>query len=208
MNEMLAVMTITIVAVISPGPDFAMITRASYVNGRKTGLLAALGIACGVQFHVFYTLFGVALIMAHSPLMMSIMKYVGAAYLIYLGISALCQKQESSQQTANTDKVRNFAAFKMGLFTNALNPKTMLFVIATFSQVMTQHSSISRGLSYGLFMSFAHWMWFSLVAVFFTSKKIRSQILSHQLIADRIVGVVLMSLGMLLAVSHMSTTAA
>ncbi|CAG9295198.1 LysE family translocator [Celerinatantimonas diazotrophica] len=205
MNEMLAMMTITIVAVISPGPDFAMITRTSYANGRRTGLLAALGIACGVQVHVFYTLFGVTLLSTHAPLLMNVMQYIGAAYLIYLGISALLH-HPSSQPTQSVTNVSGFAAFKMGFLTNALNPKTMLFVIATFTQVMSAHSSIWHGLGYGLFMSFAHWLWFSLVALFFTAQTIRLRILSHQLIADRIMAVVLIGLGMLLAVSHLNIT--
>lgn len=53
MNEIIAVATITILAVISPGPDFAMVTRSSYTYGVKTGLICALGIAIGVQAHVF-----------------------------------------------------------------------------------------------------------------------------------------------------------
>lgn len=206
MNEMFAMMTITIVAVISPGPDFAMITRTSYASGRQTGLLAALGIACGVQVHVFYTLFGVALLTAHSPLLMRVMQYIGAAYLIYLGLSTLLQKQKSPQQTAELTRASGFAAFKMGFLTNALNPKTMLFVIATFTQVMAEHSSIWRGLGYGLFMSFAHWFWFSLVALFFTANTVRMRILNHQLIADRIMAVVLVGLGILLAVNHLNIT--
>jgi threonine/homoserine/homoserine lactone efflux protein len=62
MNELFAVAAITVLAVVSPGPDFAMVTRNSYSFGRKNGLTAALGIACGVQVHVFYTVFGIAVI--------------------------------------------------------------------------------------------------------------------------------------------------
>lgn len=61
MNELIAMAAMTILAVISPGPDFAMVTRSSYAYGTKIGLLAALGIAFGVQVHVFYTVFGVTL---------------------------------------------------------------------------------------------------------------------------------------------------
>lgn len=67
MHELLAVATITILAVISPGPDFAMITRNGYSFGRKTGLISALGIAAGVQVHVVYTVLGVAILITQSP---------------------------------------------------------------------------------------------------------------------------------------------
>ena len=89
MNELLAVALITVLAVISPGPDFAMVTRNSYAFGRRSGLIAALGIACGVQVHVFYTVFGIAVIITQSPMLFMAMKWLGAGYLIYLGIKSL-----------------------------------------------------------------------------------------------------------------------
>ena len=85
MTELIAVALIAILATISPGPDFAMVTRNSYLHGRDAGMLAALGIALGVQVHVFYTMFGVALIIAHSPALFTAIKIAGALYLIVIG---------------------------------------------------------------------------------------------------------------------------
>ncbi|KIU54354.1 lysine transporter LysE, partial [Pseudomonas putida] len=89
MGELLAVALITVLAVISPGADFAMVTRSSYAFGRRSGLLAALGIACGVQVHVVYTVLGVAVLISQSPGLFMAMKVVGAGYLIYLGYRSL-----------------------------------------------------------------------------------------------------------------------
>ena len=89
MNELIAVALFTVLAVISPGADFAMVTRSSYAQGRKAGLAAAIGIALGVQVHVLYTVLGIAVIISQSPVLFMAMKVVGAGYLIYLGYKSL-----------------------------------------------------------------------------------------------------------------------
>ena len=77
MSELIAVAVITILAVISPGPDFAMVTKNSYSYGVKVGLVTAIGIAIGVQIHVFYTVFGVSFIITGSPILFFMMKLFG-----------------------------------------------------------------------------------------------------------------------------------
>ena len=76
MIELAAVATITILAVISPGADFAMVTRNSLLYGRSAGLLASLGIALGVQLHVLYTMLGVGLVLQNSPGLFSTIKLI------------------------------------------------------------------------------------------------------------------------------------
>ncbi|EKT56808.1 lysine exporter protein LysE/YggA [Providencia rettgeri Dmel1] len=125
MNEVIAVATITILAVISPGPDFAMVTRNSYTYGIKTGLLCALGIAIGVQVHVFYTVFGITLVIMNSPTLFLIVKLIGVIYLVYIGFKSLTNKVKVSSNNAVSRPLSALNAFKNGFLTNALNPKTM-----------------------------------------------------------------------------------
>lgn len=127
MNEVIAVATITILAVISPGPDFAMVTRNSYTYGIKTGLLCALGIAIGVQVHVFYTVFGITLVIMNSPTLFLIVKLIGVIYLVYIGFKSLTNKVKISSNNAVSRPLSALNAFKNGFLTNALNPKTMFF---------------------------------------------------------------------------------
>jgi len=195
MNELLAVALITVLAVISPGPDFAMVTRNSYAYGRRSGLIAALGIACGVQVHVFYTVFGIAVIITQSPLLFMAMKWLGAGYLIYLGLRSLFNTSKLALDTVEGATSSLWSAFRMGFFTNALNPKTMLFVVATYSQVVQAGSSMTTNFAYGLFMSFSHWVWFSIVALFFSSGPLRRRMLEKQRLVDRVIGTALIGLG-------------
>ncbi|MCT6516198.1 LysE family translocator [Proteus vulgaris] len=195
MSELIAVAMITILAVISPGPDFAMVTKNSYSYGVKVGLITAMGIAIGVQVHVFYTVFGISFIIMGSPMLFFIMKLLGVGYLIYLGFKSLTNNAQLTIENALNSAPSVFQALRVGFFTNALNPKTMLFVIALYTQVANLSNPLWLNLSYGMFISMVHWIWFSCVALFFSTPLLRVKILSHQKIADKIIGVLLILLG-------------
>jgi threonine/homoserine/homoserine lactone efflux protein len=209
MSELLAVAVITILAVISPGPDFAMVTRNSLLFGRRAGLLCALGIALGVQVHVFYTMFGVGLLMAHAPALLGAVKLAGAAYLVWIGWKTLAAKAlPADANTADGQpagaSLSTGAALRMGFLTNALNPKTTLFVVSTYTQVVHPGTSQVAQFGYGLFMSAAHAAWFALVATVFASGTLRQALLARQRVVDRVIGVILIGLGMALGVARLA----
>lgn len=122
MTEFLAVMTITILAVISPGADFAIVTKNSYLYGRTIGLLTSLGIALGVLVHVAYTLLAVTALLKFAPSFLVVVKYIGAFYLIYLGYKTFTQRPLNAADTST--RITAKSALRYGFFTNALNPKT------------------------------------------------------------------------------------
>lgn len=196
MNELIAVALFTVLAVISPGADFAMVTRSSYAQGRKAGLAAAIGIALGVQVHVLYTVLGIAVIISQSTVLFMAMKVVGAGYLIYLGYKSLTNTSRICLDgLAQDGQASTLQALRTGFLTNALNPKTMLFVVSAYTQVVQPGSPLALDFAYGAFMSFAHWLWFSLVAVFFSSAVLRKAMIERQVMVDRVIGVALIGLG-------------
>jgi RhtB (resistance to homoserine/threonine) family protein len=201
-NELIAVALFTILAVISPGADFAMVTRSSYAQGRKAGLAAALGIALGVQVHVLYTVLGIAVIISQSPALFLAMKVLGAGYLIYLGYKSLTNTTRIRLDgLGQDDSASLWMALRSGFLTNALNPKTMLFVVSAYTQVVQPGSPLAVDFAYGAFMSVAHWLWFSLVAVFFSSAALRKAMIERQVVVDRLIGVALIGLGLAVMVS-------
>lgn len=203
MNELFAIALFTVLAVISPGADFAMVTRSSYAFGRRAGLSAALGIALGVQVHVLYTVLGIAVIISQTPTLFLAMKVLGAGYLIYLGYKSFTNTTRISLQgDTQRSQLGELAALRSGFLTNALNPKTMLFVVSAYTQVVQPGSALGTSLGYGLFMSAAHWLWFSLVALFFSSSSLRRIMLDRQLLVDRLIGVALMGLGLAVVVAN------
>nr|ELR5255602.1 LysE family translocator [Providencia rettgeri] len=204
MNEIIAVATITILAVISPGPDFAMVTRSSYTYGVKTGLICALGIAIGVQAHVFYTIFGITVIIMSSPTLFLVVKLLGVFYLVYIGFKSFINKTKITTGASQGQSLSHFVAFKTGFLTNALNPKTMFFVVSVYSQVIQVNNSVWLNLGYGLFISFAHLVWFSLIALFFATPTVRNKVLNYQLVMDKVIGLLLIVLGLSLLFFNVS----
>ncbi|WP_371100025.1 LysE family translocator [Streptomyces sp. PU_AKi4] len=199
MTEVLAVAVITVLAVIAPGADFAMVVRNSYLHGRRTGLLGALGVAAGVLVHVTYTMLGVGLLIASSTFLFTVIKLAGAAYLVYIGVRTFRTRGEVTVDLENRTGLTPFAALRTGFLTNVLNPKTTLFVVSTFAQVVSPGTPVLQQVGYGLFMSLAHLLWFGVVAVFFSHDRMRTLMLRGQKVLNKVIGSVLAGLGVSLA---------
>ncbi|WP_225821109.1 LysE family translocator [Streptomyces naphthomycinicus] len=201
MTGILAVAVITVLAVVAPGADFAMIVRNSYLYGRRTGLLAALGVAAGVLVHVTYTMLGVGLLIASSAYLFTVIKLIGAAYLVYVGVRTFRTRGEVKVDLAQGERLTPFAALRTGFLTNVLNPKTTLFVVSTFSQVVDPDTPVYEQAGIGLFMSLAHLLWFGVVAVFFSHDRMRALMLRGQKVLNKVIGSVLAGLGVSLALA-------
>lgn len=202
MTELLAVAAITILAVISPGADFAMVVRNSYLYGRTTGLFAAAGVAAGVLVHVTYTMLGVGLLIASSTELFTAIKLVGAAYLVYIGLRTFFARADLAVDLESKPGLSRWGALRTGFLTNALNPKTTLFVVATFTQVVGPDTAVWQQAGYGLFMSAAHLGWFGLVALFFSNSRLRTAMLRRQKALNRGIGSVLIGLGATLGLAR------
>ena len=200
MAEFLAVVLITILAVISPGADFAIVTKNSYLYGRQIGILTALGIALGVLVHVSYTLVGVAVVLKFAPNFLTYIKYLGAFYLIYIGYKTFTQLPVADTNRSNPLSKRQ--ALQYGFFTNALNPKTTLFVVSTYTQIISNLTPKAVLIGYGLFMSLAHFVWFAMVVMVFSQQQLRQKMLQRQVVINRVIGLILVMLGIFLLLAH------
>ncbi|WP_290491962.1 LysE family translocator [Hyphomonas sp. UBA4508] len=215
--EVIAVAIITILAVISPGPDFAMVTRIALTRGRRAGVLCAIGIGSGVSVHLAYTLIGLGVVFASNVWVLTSLRYLGAAYRIWLGISALWpdirplfSKRPAALQTRMTnkstnrpeeDQKRNRSAFWIGFACNALNPKTMLFIVSLFSQMISPDTPVLMEIGYGLYIAACHMIWFALVAVALTLPSVQARIAAIKIWVERGVGLCLAGLGIKLLTS-------
>jgi RhtB (resistance to homoserine/threonine) family protein len=196
-NDLLAVATIAVFMVISPGADFAMITRNSLLSSRTSGLFSAFGVSCAIWIHLFYSIAGLVLIISQSPILFSFIKFIGAGYLIYIGYKTFNRRQlVDSVPDDNSIQMSKLAAFKNGFITNALNPKTSLFFFSIFTQVVDPHTPVMIQIVYGAIISFAHLAWFSLVACFFSHPILQSGYSKHQILFSRIVGSALIIFGL------------
>lgn len=201
MAELLAVITITIFAVISPGPDFTMVSRNSLMLSRRAGLLTAFGIGLGVLVHISYTLLGVGLLIQQSLWLFNTIKLAGAIYLIYLGIKMLRTKPGNPEPERPAVPLTDLTALRIGFLTNVLNPKTTIFIVSLFMQIVKPETPLIVQAGYGLFISVAHMLWFSLVALCFSAGIIRDRLLTARHWIDRTFGGMLVIFGALLAVA-------
>lgn len=197
MTEVLAVAVITVLAVIAPGADFAMVVRGSYLYGRRTGLLGA----AGVLVHVTYTMLGVGLLIASSAFLFTVVKLTGAAYLVYIGVRTFRTRAEVTVDLEHRTGLTPLAALRTGFLTNVLNPKTTLFVVSTFAQVVGLGTPLLQQAGYGLFMSLAHLLWFGVVALFFSHDRMRGLMLRGQRVLNKVIGTALAGLGVSLALA-------
>ena len=199
MAEFAVVAVITILAVISPGPDFIMVSRNSLARSRQAGMLTATGIGIGVLVHVAYTIIGVGLLLQSSPELFFCFKMAGAAYLAWMGGTTLLSgNHEIIQDSANCVST-NLAALRMGILTNALNPKTSIFILSLFMQVVSPGAELSRLIFYGAFISIAHVAWFLLVAYFLSAERVRDKVFKARKWIDRCFGLLLICFGVALA---------
>ncbi len=203
MTELLAVVTITLLAVISPGPDFAMVSRNSLLLSRRAGVLTALGIGGGVLVHVSYTLLGIGLIIQQSLLLFTVLKLVGAAYLVWLGITMLRAPSGSVLTTGAIQPMNDGAALRTGFLTNVLNPKTTVFIVSLFMQVVEPSTLVTIQIGYGVFIAFAHIGWFALVALFFSTGSVKVRLLAVRHWIDRAFGALLIGFGAALATASL-----
>ncbi len=204
MTELLAVITITILAVISPGPDFAMVSRNSLLLSRRAGLLTTLGIGGGVLVHVAYTILGVGLLIQNSIALFHALKLVGAAYLVWLGARMLAAKPGENATESAAATLSDAQALRVGFLTNALNPKTTVFIVSLFIQVVEPATALPVQIGYGAFIAAAHILWFALVALFFSAGAVRQRILAVRHWIDRSFGALLVGFGVMLGVSGLS----
>jgi RhtB (resistance to homoserine/threonine) family protein len=201
----LAWAAINLAATISPGPAFAMTLRTAMAYDRHTGLIMCLGLGLGIAVHVLLVFCGLSYVLTQSVLLFNAIKYMGAAYLIYIGFKAIKAKPKNvvTEDISIKEPARLsiFKSFKMGLLTNVLNPKSMVFFTAMSSQFVSATTPAGLMLAYGLTAVCIEACWFSFVTVVLTHQKVKNRFLSIAHWVERVCGGLLIALGFKLALS-------
>jgi len=205
LTQFMTIAVVHLLAVASPGPDFAIIVRQSITYGRRTALWTSLGIGCGILIHIGYSLLGIGLIVSQSIALFSVMKIIGALYLIYLGTKAIRAKPINSAEIYTRHNQKNLPttlqALRTGFFTNGLNPKATLFFLSLFTVVIDPATPLTIQAGYGLYMAVATGVWFSGLSLLFGHSAVRRRFLQIGHWFDRLTGVVLIGLGLKLALT-------
>ena len=201
-SAILTVALLHFLAVISPGPDFIMITRNSLLYSKRAGVYSAIGLGLGILVHITYSLIGIGVLISKSILLFNFIKYIGAAYLIYIGYKSLTSKSSKLQLADEQRKdLSKFEALKVGFLTNVTNPKATLFFLSLFTVVINPSTPLTVKLVMALEMFIVTIVWFSLVAHFISLHFIKNKIGKIQNFAEKFIGVILIGLGIKVALS-------
>ena len=206
--EFLALFGVFVLAAIAPGADFASVVRESISFGRRAGIICAIGVGSAIMVHVAYTVTGVGLIIAQSVVIFTIVKWCGAAYLAYLGIRSLMAGRSAPSNDAETyaaPVVQERCATKsytVGFLTNLLNPKATLFFVSLFATIISRETPVATQFAYGAALAIFLALWFSVVAVFFTTRSMRAAFerMGHWI--NRVTGLVFIALGVRIALQR------
>jgi RhtB (resistance to homoserine/threonine) family protein len=188
------------VAVVSPGPDFAIVLKQSLQKGLRPALWTSCGIAVGILLHVIYSIAGVSLVISTTPWLYQTLLYVAAAYFIWIGFSALRSKPTVEGTKADDEIAKStwYKAFGLGFLTNGLNPKATLFFLALFTGFIPIETTLATKAFYGVYLALATGVWFCIVSYITNFKNIRFAYQSHGHWFDRLMGVVLIAMALML----------
>jgi len=149
-----------LLAVMSPGPDTAIIFQQSFAKGRNSGILTALGIGFGIFLHCLLAISGISILLYSTEEARFIIKILGASYLIYVGFQSLLLQDASEVKTRTTIFTHPFL---IGLITNILNIKAFLFTVSLFSFINLQPDSLMSWI-YLFYFPMITAAWFSFVS--------------------------------------------
>lgn len=202
-SEFMTIALVHLLAVASPGPDFAMVMRQSIVSGRRAAVYTSVGIGAGILVHVCYCLLGLGLVISRSVVLFNLVKLAGAVYLLYVGWQSLRAKPsvEKVEPHSNDPRLPAARALRIGFLTNVLNPKATLFFLSLFSLVIKPETPLWAQLVYGLYMAIATGLWFSGLSILLTRPAVRGFFTRFGHWAERVMGAVLLALGLRLALA-------
>jgi RhtB (resistance to homoserine/threonine) family protein len=189
---------------VIPGADFAMVLRQSIAHGRRAALFTSAGIAMSILVHGTYTLLGIGVIVSNSLMAFNIIKWVGAAYLVWLAIAALRSPPPAppAEHDLGAAKRGDFAAFALGFLTNLLNPNAVLFFLALFTSLVSARTGGDIKVIYVLCMSIMLFAWFALVSVFFTTASVRQSFFRFGRWFNRVTGITFLALAIRVAIAQ------
>lgn len=184
---------------LTPGSDTIYILGRSLAQGKKAGIVSALGISSGCLVHTLMASIGLSIILAKSVLAFNLIKYIGAGYLVYLGIKAIMTKESVLIQTNQDRNISLTKIYLEGIVTNILNPKVALFFLAFLPQFIYPGNGYGPipFLLLGLTFIATGTIWCITLALFssYMTAKLREQ-RKISLLLNKITGIIFIGLGL------------
>ncbi|EMW1142285.1 LysE family translocator [Serratia marcescens] len=194
---------IAALGMLSPGPDFFLVIKNAARYPRLVAMMTAFGVICGVATHMSYCVAGLAVVITTTPWLFNLLKYAGAVYLVWIGIQALLSRGGGKMNVSNLpqQQVSLKSAFAQGYLCNLLNPKATLFFLAVFTQVLQIDSGLGDKLWYAGIILGLSVIWWPLLVFLIQSGPVRRGLEKTQKIVDKLLGGMLIALGIKVALS-------
>lgn len=189
---------IHILAAISPGPDFIFVFQQTLSRGQVAGLLCALGMGLGFGVHILYSVLGLAVVIANAAWLLTLIKIIGGAYLIYLGYHGLRAKAKNEVVEIVKTEVAPESWLKTlwkGFICNVLNPKAPVYLVSVFTVVLSPDMPLWQLSIYGAWMMFLLFAWFATIAFLLSIPSVNRQFQKAGHWIDRVLGFVMVGLG-------------
>jgi len=186
-----------LVALVSPGPDFAMILRTTVQSGRQAARWSAFGLGLGVLVHVTYCLLGISLLFETAPALMKVIATAGSLYLLYQGYKTLgyafrTRRQQhplKRSETTETTQQRSIrSALTQGFVTNLLNPKAVTYFLSFFTAAISNLPSPFWGIVAGLEVFLLTWGWFTFLAHVVSTPRFLKLMASYEFHINLLIG--------------------
>jgi RhtB (resistance to homoserine/threonine) family protein len=210
MNFFFSILTIAgihLVAVATPGPNFFISAKHGLTYSRSAGLLTTAGVATGTLIHITLGLLGLSTLVAQSIWLYNLLKYLGAAYLLYLGIKALLTRKKEQPgwaglHTGQAQPISLEQAYRIGIVTCLTNPKSVIYFFALFTSVISADTPLAVKLTLVILLPVISWLWYSLVALSFSLGPLKQWYNRFYRWVETIFGLLLVGLGLKIALSH------
>ncbi|MGP4712816.1 LysE family translocator [Psychrobacter sp. DM8] len=220
LHGFLLITSVHLLAAASPGPDFVLVSQQTLAKGRRTGLICSLGITLGLAVHIIYSVLGLATVIAHSQPLLTAIKWLGGAYLIYLGWQGIQAKPiqakpksvsdiaaPNTQTILDSQSVKptksgvsnsdsTFAILRRGFFCNVFNPKAPVYFVAIFTLVLSPGIPLWQLAIYGVWMMVLQMAWFSTVVMLLSIPAILRRFQRFEHWIERILGTAMIILGL------------
>ena len=190
----LTVVSICVLGAMSPGPSLAVVLKQTLSGGRKTGLVAAVMHGLGIGFYALLVISGIGIVITTSPVLFQALQWLGAAYLLWLGIKGLRARKASGPE--QTQPTTTGSAARDGFLVVFLNPKVAVFFIALFSQVIGNETSTLEKLAYAATALLIDMAWYMIVAWSFSNPRWLGKLQKNAVWLERIFGVILIALAL------------
>jgi len=185
LSSVLSFLGVAILLTLIPGPDNLFVLAQSISNGKKAGILTALGLSTGLIFHITAATLGITAIIYQSAIAFAIIKYAGAAYLLFLAYKSF--REKDSQFALNDESTISYKSlYRKAVISNLLNPKVSLFFLAFLPQFInyTNGNVTKQMLIYGILFLIQSLVIFILISIF--AGKARDYLKKNPIIAKKI----------------------